>query len=152
MLLLPRWCRGWLRRYAGIKPPAGSNTESGLSLAKGIPETSPKKVQYDAKHDIAYIRFSQKNPDGAIEIDEGVVLDTTAEDEIVGIEIFDAARRLPIQSLFQAFMARLDRLGSAKGLAQLGATPGRQFSYAVLQAASQLDAATLQRELDEGWS
>jgi hypothetical protein len=27
---------------------------------------------------------------GAIEIDEGVILDTTAEEEIVGIEIFDA--------------------------------------------------------------
>jgi uncharacterized protein YuzE len=59
------------------------------------------KVRYDEKHDIAYIRFSQKKPDGAIEIDEGVVLDTTAEDEIVGIEIFDATRRLPIKSLFQ---------------------------------------------------
>ena len=45
------------------------------------------RVQYDAKHDIAYIRFSRKKPDGAIEIDEGVVLDTTAENEIVGIEI-----------------------------------------------------------------
>jgi uncharacterized protein YuzE len=36
-----------------------------------------------------------------IEIDEGVALDTTVEDEIVGIEIFDAAKRLPIKSLFQ---------------------------------------------------
>ena len=59
------------------------------------------KVHYDEKHDIAYIRFSQKKPDGAIEIDEGVVLDTTAENEIVGIEIFDAIKRLPIKSLFQ---------------------------------------------------
>jgi uncharacterized protein YuzE len=59
------------------------------------------KVRYDAKHDIAYIRFSQKKPDGAIEIDEGIVLDTTAKDEIVGIEIFDATKRLPIKSLFQ---------------------------------------------------
>jgi uncharacterized protein YuzE len=59
------------------------------------------KVRYDAKHDIAYIRFSRKKPDGAIEIDEGVVLDTTADDEIVGIEIFDATRRLPVKSLFR---------------------------------------------------
>jgi uncharacterized protein YuzE len=59
------------------------------------------KVRYDEKHDIAYIRFSPKKPDGAIEIDEGVILDTTAEDEIVGMEIFDATRRVPIQSLFQ---------------------------------------------------
>jgi uncharacterized protein YuzE len=59
------------------------------------------KVHYDAKHDIAYIRFSRKKSEGAIEIDEGVPLDTTAEDEIVGIEIFDAAERLPIKRLFQ---------------------------------------------------
>jgi uncharacterized protein YuzE len=50
------------------------------------------KVRYDEKHDIAYSRFSPKKPDGVIEIDEGVVPDTTAEDEIVGIEIFDATR------------------------------------------------------------
>jgi uncharacterized protein YuzE len=54
---------------------------------------------------IAYIRFSRKKPDGAIEIDEGVVLDTTAANEIVGIEIFDAATRLPVKSLFRLEIA-----------------------------------------------
>ena len=44
-------------------------------------------------------------------------------------------------------MARLDRLVTAKGIAQTGATIGRQFSYVLLQAVSQLDASTLQREL-----
>lgn len=66
------------------------------------------RVHYDAKYDVAYIRFSGKKPDGAIEIDEGVVLDTTADNEIVGIEIFDATRRLPVQSLF-----RLEVVGKA---------------------------------------
>jgi len=45
-------------------------------------------------------------------------------------------------------MARLDRLGTAKAVAQSAAVIGRQFSYALLQAVSQLDDATLQRELD----
>lgn len=58
------------------------------------------KVSYDKKHDIAYIRFSNKKPDGAIEIAEGVVLDTTADDKIVGIEIFDASQRIPLKNLF----------------------------------------------------
>ena len=31
-------------------------------------------------------------------------------------------------------MARLDRLGSAKEIAQLGATIGREFTYELLQA------------------
>ena len=44
-------------------------------------------------------------------------------------------------------MARLDRLISAKGIAQLGAAIGRQFAYDLLRAVSQLDESTLQREL-----
>jgi uncharacterized protein YuzE len=63
------------------------------------------RVQYDAKHDIAYIHLSRKKPDGAIEIDEDVGLDTTADDEIVGIEIFDATKRLPVKSLFRLEIA-----------------------------------------------
>src|SRR6266704_264076 len=44
-------------------------------------------------------------------------------------------------------MARLDRVVTAKGIAQIGATIGRQFSYVLLQAVSQLDTSTLRREL-----
>ncbi len=50
-------------------------------------------------------------------------------------------------TLQDSLMARLDRLVTAKGLAQLGATLGRHFSYALLQAVAQLDEETLQREL-----
>jgi predicted ATPase len=44
-------------------------------------------------------------------------------------------------------MARLDRLVTARGVAQLGATLGRHFPYELLHAVSGLDDATLQREL-----
>src|SRR5262245_44185500 len=44
-------------------------------------------------------------------------------------------------------MARLDRLMTAKVIAQLGASIGRQFSYALLQAVAQLDEVMLQHEL-----
>src|SRR5262245_54932136 len=50
-------------------------------------------------------------------------------------------------TLHDSLMARLDRLVTAKGVAQMGATIGRQFAYDLLQAVSQLDAMTLQREL-----
>jgi uncharacterized protein YuzE len=63
------------------------------------------RVRYDAKYDIAYIRFSRKKPDGTIEIDEGVVLDTMVDNEIVGIEIFDATKRLTVKSLFRLKIA-----------------------------------------------
>jgi predicted ATPase len=50
-------------------------------------------------------------------------------------------------TLHDSLMARLDRLVTAKAVAQYAAVIGRQFPYALLQAVSQLDAATLQREL-----
>ena len=50
-------------------------------------------------------------------------------------------------TLQDSLMARLDRLVTAKAVAQYAAVIGRQFSYELLQAVSQLDAATLQREL-----
>ena len=45
-------------------------------------------------------------------------------------------------------MARLDRLGSAKEIAQIGATMGREFSYALLQAVVRKPEAELQSALD----
>jgi predicted ATPase len=50
-------------------------------------------------------------------------------------------------TLQDSLMARLDRLMTAKVIAQLGATIGRQFSYALLQAVAQLDEVLLQHEL-----
>jgi predicted ATPase len=44
-------------------------------------------------------------------------------------------------------MARLDRLATVKAIAQLGATLGREFSYALLQAVSPWDEETVQRGL-----
>jgi predicted ATPase len=44
-------------------------------------------------------------------------------------------------------MARLDRLASAKAVAQLAATLGRAFPYELLRAVTPLEEATLQREL-----
>ena len=46
-------------------------------------------------------------------------------------------------------MARLDRLGPAKEIAQLGATLGREFSYELLHAVSPLDEETLQQGLQQ---
>jgi predicted ATPase/class 3 adenylate cyclase len=50
-------------------------------------------------------------------------------------------------TLQDSLMARLDRLVSAKGIAQQAAVIGRQFSYKLLHAVSQLDEPTLQKEL-----
>ena len=50
-------------------------------------------------------------------------------------------------TLQDSLMARLDRLVTAKAVAEYAAVIGRQFAYDVLSTVSQLDAATLQREL-----
>jgi len=51
-------------------------------------------------------------------------------------------------TLQDSLMARLDRLALVKGVAQLGATLGREFSYELLQAVSTLDGATLREALE----
>jgi predicted ATPase len=50
-------------------------------------------------------------------------------------------------TLQDSLMARLDRLMTAKVIAQLGAVLGRTFTYDLLQAVSPVDEAILQREL-----
>jgi class 3 adenylate cyclase/predicted ATPase len=50
-------------------------------------------------------------------------------------------------TLHDSLMARLDRLATVKAMAQLGATLGREFSYALLQAVSPWDEGTLRRGL-----
>ena len=59
------------------------------------------KVRYDKEVDAAYIQMSAKKPDGAVEIAEGVILHTTEKDEIVAIEILDAAKKFPIKTLYK---------------------------------------------------
>jgi predicted ATPase len=59
-------------------------------------------------------------------------------------------RPLGIPSTLQdALMARLDRLGTAKEVAQQAAVVGRELTYEVLSAISPLTEATLQQELSK---
>ena len=50
-------------------------------------------------------------------------------------------------TLHDSLMARLDRLGAAKQIAQLGAVVGREFTYEVIRLVSPMDEATLQQAL-----
>jgi predicted ATPase len=63
-------------------------------------------------------------------------------------ELAGSLQALVIPATLQdSLMARLDRLMTGKVIAQLGATIGRQFSYALLHAVSQVDEVMLQHEL-----
>jgi class 3 adenylate cyclase/predicted ATPase len=52
-------------------------------------------------------------------------------------------------TLLDSLMARLDRLGSAKEIAQWGATLGREFSYEVLHAVARVEEARLREGLQQ---
>ena len=54
-------------------------------------------------------------------------------------------------TLHDALLARLDRLGGGKGLAQLGATIGRQFAYDLLQAVAPWDEEPVRRGCSSWW-
>lgn len=58
------------------------------------------KVSYDKETESAYIELSTKKTTGVIEIAEGVNFDTTEANEIVGIEMLNASKKFPIESLF----------------------------------------------------
>jgi uncharacterized protein YuzE len=59
------------------------------------------KVRYDKEADAAYIQLSSKKPDGAVEMAEGVVIHTTASNELVGIEIIEASKKFPVKNLYK---------------------------------------------------
>ena len=57
-----------------------------------------------------------------------------------------AGREIPV-TLHDSLMARLDRLGSAKEVLQIGSVIGGEFSYELLHTVHSLDDEGLQREL-----
>ena len=66
------------------------------------------KVHYDNEVDAIYIKLGNQKPEGVIEISEGVNLDTTSGDKIVGIEILNASRRMNIRTIF-SYELELDK-------------------------------------------
>ncbi len=57
------------------------------------------RVYYDNKVDAIYIKLGNQKPDGVVEISEGVNLDTTSENKIVGIEILNASNKMDIKTI-----------------------------------------------------
>ncbi|HDZ01705.1 MAG TPA: DUF2283 domain-containing protein [Nitrospirae bacterium] len=66
------------------------------------------KVYYDKEVDALYIKLGNKTPDGVTEISEGVNIDTTSDDRIVGIEILDASKKIDIKTIM-SYTLELDK-------------------------------------------
>jgi len=77
------------------------------------------------------------------------VLEAGSEEEVqrTAAAVPSTALAVPA-SLHASLMARLDRLGPAKEVAQVGATIGREFSHALLAAVVRKPGAELQSALD----
>ena len=78
-------------------------------------------------------------------VSSGIVVANGERFELRG-RIADLSIPTTLQS---SLMARLDRLGGAKQIAQIGATLGREFSYALIEAVADLPATELRRGLKE---
>ena len=68
------------------------------------------RVHYDNRVDAIYIKLGNQKPDGVIEISEGVNLDTTSDDKIVGIEILDASKKMNIRTILSYELALDNKL------------------------------------------
>ncbi|RJP37537.1 MAG: DUF2283 domain-containing protein [Desulfobacteraceae bacterium] len=66
------------------------------------------RVYYDSRVDAVYIQLGNQDPDGVIEISEGVNLDTTSENQIIGIEILNASKKMDINTIL-SYQIELDR-------------------------------------------
>jgi tetratricopeptide (TPR) repeat protein len=75
------------------------------------------------------------------------VLEAGGEGEAMAAAVPSPALSVPA-SLHASLMARLDRLGPAKQVAQIGAAIGREFSYALLAAVLRRPEAQLNAALD----
>jgi uncharacterized protein YuzE len=57
------------------------------------------KIYYDSEVDALYLKLGDETPEGVIEIAEGVNLDTTSLEKIVGIEILNASKKLDLKTI-----------------------------------------------------
>jgi uncharacterized protein YuzE len=91
------------------------NTCSGLACLSTVVKEWAMKISYDKDTNSAYIELSGKTPTGVIEIAEGVNLDTTDANEIVGIEVLEGSKKVPIESLskYEVNRALADRESSS---------------------------------------
>lgn len=56
------------------------------------------KVYYDDEVNALYIKLSEEQPDGVVEISEDIHIDTDADNKVVGIEILNASERVDLKT------------------------------------------------------
>jgi class 3 adenylate cyclase/predicted ATPase len=129
--LAPREVLTLIDRVAGDKPLAANIRQDIVERADGIPlfveEMTKAVLEAEGESEGVAARMIASTPSPALAVPA---------------------------SLHASLMARLDRLGSAKGVAQIGAAIGREFSHALLASVTRETepelAAPLERLLQSG--
>ena len=57
------------------------------------------KVHYDDAVDALYLELSEETPDSAVELSDGINVDTTSAGKIAGIEILSASSRIDLKTI-----------------------------------------------------
>jgi uncharacterized protein YuzE len=57
------------------------------------------KVTYDKDVNAVYIQLSLQQPEGVIEVADGINIDVSSDGKIVGIELLDATEKVSLESL-----------------------------------------------------
>jgi len=78
------------------------------------------KVHYDEEVDVLYIKLGDQEPDGVIEITEGVNIDTTTDGKLTGIEILKASKKINIDTIL-SYTLELDHSILKRNIAEQSA-------------------------------
>ncbi|MFP4153231.1 MAG: DUF2283 domain-containing protein [Alkalispirochaeta sp.] len=70
------------------------------------------KVHYDDIVDALYIELSAETPDGAVEVSDGINIDTTSSGRITGIEILTASSRIDLNTIL-SYSVDVDKIVGA---------------------------------------
>ncbi len=74
------------------------------------------KVHYDESADALYLKLGEEEPDGVVEVADGVNIDTTADGKLAGIEILNASSKINVSTIL-SYTLELDRELLAKKIA-----------------------------------
>jgi len=64
------------------------------------------KIHYDKEVDALYIELKNADPEGVIELKEGINLDISANGKILGIEILYASKKIDLETICVGYKQR----------------------------------------------
>ena len=167
VVLASRICIGLIRRHS-ISFEASPNAAHGAFIrSHHRPARVPAALGHAlaSRHDFARAARSQQVQQMVAELSAGHALPKEMVDGVSertgGVPLFvEEVTRLLLErgeqggiqaippTLQQSLMARLDRLGPAREVAQIGSVIGRDFSYSLLRALADMEEAPLQSALE----